>query len=237
MTGPIVGHPDFQTPVLWSGEPIADLVVNIPANGLQNLANGAGLNFAGLIISVLNANFFGTIIVQGTVNSSIAGVVTRNVINFPPGTFTVRVPVTGDFYGVKLQNNTGIAGTIQELTIVATNNVAQKVEYHSDNNYITQFNQSVGAGANVKTQLPAVQPGPAQVTANTGAAGGVFALAVGVYAPDGSFNGQLAEFDPFTFNFSQVVYLPDQPCFLQMFNTSGAAAFASWSMWPTGQLF
>lgn len=234
MTGPIPGYPDFQTPVLWSSRVIVDTTITIPAFGLQNITSGPQLNFAGAIISVLNADFFGAFIVQGYLSSLIAGVVTRFAMNFPPGSFRLRIPVTGTFFQINLQNNTAALGGMQELVVVGTNNVGQRVVYDSDSNHVNRPPQNIGAGATVRDQIPAVQPGPAQVYANTGAAAGTLALIVGVYNNDGTIGATLAEFDPLQFTENNQVYLPPEPCWIAMVNLTGGVLNASWSIYPVG---
>jgi hypothetical protein len=232
MSAPIAGHPDFQTSVLWSGRKVYNAAPAVPGLGLLNLVNAPALNFAGLIISVLNASFFGTLIIQGTVPSAIAGVVTRWGLTFAPGTFIVRVPVTGDNYVVNLQNNMVAAGTVQELTIVATNNVDTAPRYNSDFNYINQQGHNVPAFTTQLFQLPAVQPGAGQFTVVTGAAAGALIATVFIYNQDGSRGADIMQVDPITNQSNFTVQLPAEPIGVALTNTTAAAIVCNMALFP-----
>jgi len=118
-----------------------------------------------------------------------------------------------------------------------TNGYSDGYHWLNGPNAVSSGNISVPANSSLTFPLPQVQPGPAQVWFQGGGVAGNVGGFVGVYKTDGTLGDTIAEFDPLVLTENNTVYLPPEPAFVGLFNTTAGALTSNCQMRAVGGLY
>lgn len=232
----IPGHPDFQaaantrTNTLFYNTVVQNLGINL------QLFNNLAVSFRKLQATVVGADGYGNLVI--TTRGTPSGFLVENyTVPFGPnGPTSVRVPVSGQYVSLAIDNNK--AGTLtSEVYACGLDTGNDHVEYVADQNEVIVPFTSVPGGGSTTVLQKSPQPGPAMFRTNPQDGTAFLAALIGELNLDGTKGPIFYEKFPVTASNADVVWLPPKLCYVEIDNTDAAAHSVVGALVPCGGYF